>query len=107
MSRLIVPPKEVSATRVDVVDFTPDLVAGQSPTYANVTASVSVYSGSETSPALTVTATAGSYPYYTVNVTTSGGTSGVVYAVRVTMPTTAPTATLVKTYFLAVIPDLP
>ena len=101
MSRVIVPPKLVSETRIDTVDFSPFLPVGV--TLSSVVASIVVYSGVDSTPSavLTGAAVAGS----TVNVTTTGGVLGVIYALSL-VATFSNAAGRTISYFLAIIPDV-
>lgn len=103
MSRVLIAPQVVGEVRVENIDFTPDMVAGQ---VAGVpTVSTVVYSGVDPAPPVfTVT---NSVNPYIANVTQTGGVLGVIYQVKIRMPTTVPIAVLVKTYYLAIIPDAP
>jgi hypothetical protein len=100
MRRLLMPPKAVSEIRRDSIDFGPDLDAGQ--VISSPTVSVSVYSGIDVAPLVCTPSISGN----AVLVVTSGGTSGVVYQVRVNVVATSGLS-LVITYLLVVIPDLP
>lgn len=99
MRRVLIPPKYVSEVRRDVIDMTPDLFAGQ--TLSTVSATVSVYSGIDSSPVVVVPTVSSNQVF----LATSGGTVGVIYSVTVQILTSTPALTLVVTYLLAVIPD--
>ena len=102
MSRVVVPPKLVSETRTDVFDYSPYLPV--SVTLVSATATISVYSGIDSSPSSVLSSVSVSAsPYASVKVT--GGVAGVIYQVNV-LGTLSDAELIPLTYFLAVIPDV-
>ena len=95
--------KLVGATRAVVFEFLGELVAGETLSTATVTAAV--YSGTDASPSSLISGSA-SASGTQVSQKLTGGVEGVIYKLTCTITTSAGN-TLVKTGFLAVIPDLP
>ena len=96
-------PKLVGATRAVVFEFLGELVAGETLSTATVTAAV--YCGTDASPSSLISGSA-SASGTQVSQKLTGGVEGVIYKLTCTITTSAGN-TLVKTGFLAVIPDLP
>lgn len=102
LSRADFPPKPVSSTESRSLDFVNEIPAGDSISTKSVVASV--YSGTDASPSSLISGSAtSSGTIVTQNLT--AGTLGVMYKLTWTV-VTAGGLMLVKTGFLAVIPDL-
>ncbi|CAB4120849.1 hypothetical protein UFOVP2_27 [uncultured Caudovirales phage] len=95
-----VSPKLASDSRSTSCDFAPLLVAGLSITSATV--SVSLYSGTDTSPPTFTTSLSGGSVVY---VNETAGVAGNIYLVKVLGVATTPVPAI--TYLLAVLPDQP
>ena len=106
MTRVVVSAKPVGETRIDQIDFSSDMPAGV--TLSSAAGTISVYTGVDASPNLVLVSTTpvsvGNSPL--VNVKTTAGVSGVIYALVITA-VLSNTATAERTLYLAVIPDLP
>ena len=96
-------PKLVGATRTVVFEFLGELAVGETISTSTVTAAV--YSGTDASPSSLISGSA-SASGTQVSQKLTGGAEGVIYKLTCTITTSA-SNTLVKTGFLAVIPDLP
>ena len=96
-------PKLVGATRKVVFEFLGELAVGETVSTAAVTAAV--YSGTDASPSSLISGSA-SASGTQVSQKLTGGVEGVIYKLTCTVTTSA-SNTLVKTGFLAVVPDLP
>ena len=96
-------PKLVGATRTVAFEFLGELAVGETISTAAVTAVV--YSGTDASPSSLISGSA-STSGTQVSQKLTGGTEGVIYKLTCTITTSA-SNTLVKTGFLAVVPDLP
>ena len=101
VSRVSIPPKYVTETRGDRLDFSPFLQAGV--TVASAVAVVTVWSGTDPTPTLVVTPVAAS-PIVTA--TCSGGVLGVIYYITV-RATLSSGEIIPLSYYLAVVPDTP
>ena len=102
MTRVVVPPKIVSETRIDQLDYSSQLPAGV--VVSSATGSSSVYSGTDPSPSsiiASVTTTGLQYVYVKV----TGGVLGTIYQLNV-LATCSDAVVRSITYFLAIIPDV-
>lgn len=102
-SRCILDPKSASSTQSVTFDFTSDLAASE--TISTKTVAATVYSGTDGTPSAIISGSASSSGAVVTQVITAG-TLGVIYQLLCTITTSAG-QTLVKSAFLAVIPDLP
>lgn len=82
MQRVLIPAKAAVETVIQPFDFTGLLGQLSSTTLSSATATVTVYSGSDPTPLLTVGAP--SISGLVVSVSLSAGTTGVIYLVTVT-----------------------
>ena len=96
-------PKLVSSTHRVVFEFVGELLPSETISTQAVTASV--YSGTDASPSSLISGAASASGSQVTQLLT-GGVEGVVYKLTCTV-TTSEGQTLVKTGFLAVVPDLP
>lgn len=101
MPSAVYPPKYVSETRTERIDFSAFLAAGQS--LSSVSVSVSVYSGSDPTPSAVVASS--SVSGSTALVAYGAGVAGTIYNILVNGTTASPAGVIPVQYFLAVIPD--
>ena len=102
MPRVVVPAKYLTETRTDKLDYSSLIPAGT--TISSAASVVTVWSGTDPGPSLTVTTAVilGSF----INATVSGGVLGVIYLVTV-RATLSDGEVIPLSYYLAVVPDGP